>query len=129
MKKSILLFSIIAAAFIAVPTITRAQDNGKKPESAESSKPAKKHGLSIHGKVAAVDTTAMTVTVGKSTANVTSETKILKDGKPATLADVTVGEMISIVYKKNDSGKMDATTIYIGGKAKGESKKKKPENE
>lgn len=128
MKKQIALYAIIAAALIAAPATMRAEDKpAKKPEAAEAGAPSvKKHGLPFHGKVAAVDATAMTVTVGKLTINVTSETKIAKEGKPATLADIKVGEVITGHYQKDDAGKLNASVIHIGGKGegKGENKKK-----
>ncbi|MGH7988934.1 MAG: hypothetical protein ACREDS_01890, partial [Limisphaerales bacterium] len=68
--------------------------------------------------VSALDANAMTLTVGKLTVQVTSETKITKDGKPATLADGAVGEPIGGYYKKDADGKLHATTIHFGGKKK-----------
>ena len=116
MKKYIALFSLVAAALVAAPAVVLAQDTPP---------PAKKHekhgGNSIHGKVAAVDTAASTITVGQSTISVSSETKIMKDGKPATLADITVGEKVSVKYKTDDAGKMTAVAIHFG--EKGEKKK------
>ena len=114
MKKNIALIAIAAAALLAVPAITRAQDAAANSSSATA--PAHKK-ATIHGKVSAVDATAMTVTVtgkaGDSTYTVTSDTKITKDGAPATFADITVGEMIGGTYKK-DGDKMYATKIVIG---------------
>ena len=52
----------------------------------------------------AVDTNAMTLTVGKRTFNMTSETIVTKDGKPAVLADGVVGEPVRGSYKKNADG-------------------------
>jgi hypothetical protein len=69
-----------------------------------------------------VDTAASTVTVGKLTINVTSETKITKDSHPATLSEIVVGGNVSGYYKKDDAGKLNATHINIG---KTESKKPK----
>jgi len=120
MKKNIVLFALAVAALMAVPTITRAQ--GATTNSApDASAPVKKHhGAAIHGKVTAVDAKAMTVTVGTDTYNVTSDTKITKDGQPATFADITAGTAIHGAYKK-DGDKMNATMIGIGkGKKKAE---------
>ena len=131
MKKQIALFAIVAAALVAAPVVVRAADKpAKDAASTEAGAKSKKHGLPFHGKVTAVDTAAMTVTVGTMTINVTSETKITKEGKPATLSDITVGENIGGAYMKDDAGKMNATTIHLnmkGGKkaANGETKKKK----
>jgi hypothetical protein len=115
MKKYIALYVIAAAALIAAPVSTQAQ------EAASTNAPVatpKKHGLPFHGKVTAVDTAAMTVTVASRTFNVTADTKITKDGKPATLSDITVGETIRGSYKKAGMGKLDAAVIRIGEKKK-----------
>lgn len=135
MKKQIALFAIVAAALVAAPAVVRAEDKpAKKPEAAESGAPAKKKGvLPFHGKVSAVDTAAMTVTLTSQTFKISSETKILKQGKPATLADITVGEKITGQYKKDEAGTLNATVIHIGGKGdkgdKGEGKKKADKTE
>lgn len=130
MKKQITLFAIIAAALVAAPAVLRAEDKPAAPEASQSADhAAKKKGVvPFHGKVAAVDTTAATVTVGKTTVNITSETKITKDGKPATLTDITVGEKIGGAYKKDEAGKMNAVSIRIGEKPAKEGKKAKKED-
>ena len=120
MKKQIALFTIVAAALIAVPAITRAEDASTNAPSATT--PKKHAGSGFHGKVAAVDATAMTVTVGTQTYTVTSDTKITKDNQPATFADITVGTMISGGYKTDASGTMTATKITIGGGKGGKTK-------
>ena len=112
MKKNIALIALAAAALLAVPAITRAQDAATNAPAAPAHKKA-----GIHGKVSAVEATAMTVTVtgkaGDNTYNVTSDTKIMKDGAPATFADITVGEMVYGTFKK-DGDKMNAVKITIG---------------
>lgn len=112
MKKQILktvLFSIVAAALVTMPAISRAQDSTNAPAAA---KPSKKSML--HGKADAVDTAAMTLTVGTQVVNVTSTTKITKDNKPATLEEVMVGDAVSVSYKKGEDGKLNATAIHDG---------------
>ena len=109
MKKYIALFAIAAAALMAVPALTLAQD---------ATAPAAKKQPAIHGKVSAVDAAAMTVTVntkkgGDQTYTVNSDTKIMKDGVAAKLADIAVGDVISGAYKE-DGGKMIATKINVG---------------
>jgi len=116
MKNNIALYAIVAAALIVAPASLRAQDAATTNSPAATTPAPKKHGLPFRGKVAAVDTTAMTVTVGTKTFNVTSETKITKDGEPATLSDITVGETIRGSYKKDAEGKLNATVIRIGEK-------------
>lgn len=116
MKKQIALFSIVIAALIALPAITRAQDAAAPAAS------KKQHGSMFSGKVSAVDAAAMTVTItaktGDTTYTVTADTKITKDGQAATLADVAVGQAVSGAFKKDSAGKMTASTLAIGGKKK-----------
>ena len=110
----ITLLGLLTSALVAVPSVTRAADSTNAPAMAA---PAKKAGTAFHGKIAAVDTAAMTITVGELTISATSATKITKDGKPATLSDLTVGETVAGSYKKDDAGKLNATGIHAGDKA------------
>lgn len=122
------VLTLCAAALFAVPALSRAQDTANPPAAAQTP-PAKKHAatasrsLPFHGTLAAVDTNAMTLTVGKRTFNMTSQTKITKDGKPAVLADGVVGEKVRGAYKKNADGKLDAVTIRFGNPAGNQQKK------
>jgi hypothetical protein len=104
----IALLGLVTAALVAVPSVTRAQDTNAPAA------PMHAHHPPIHGKVAAVDSAAMTITVGETTIVVTSETKISKDGKPATLSDIAVGDNVVATGKKDESGKFTATKIADG---------------
>ena len=53
----------------------------------------------------------MTLTIEKRTFNMTSETIVTKDDKPAMLAEGAVGDQASGTYKKNTEGKLDALTV------------------
>jgi hypothetical protein len=110
MKKFITLSAIVAAAFIAAPSVVRAQDDSTN--SAAAPAPAHKHGKGVSGKVSAVDATAMTLTVGEKTFTVTSDTKITKHKQPATLADIAVGDTVTVSAKKDGT----ATSITVAGK-------------
>jgi hypothetical protein len=101
----------ITAALAAMPAISRADDSTNTPAATPA---PKKHSLPFHGKVASVDTAAMTFTVGTMTIGITSTTKITKDGQPAVFSDITMGEMVRGAYKKDDDGKMNATLVRIG---------------
>jgi hypothetical protein len=70
----------------------------------------------FRGTVSAIDAKAMTLTVETRTFAITSDTKIIKDGKSATLADGVVGEQVSGTYKKTDNGKLTAISIHFGAK-------------
>src|SRR5262245_18819339 len=65
----------------------------------------------FHAKLVAVDKTARTITVGKRTFLITSETKINKSGKRATLQDAVIGEPVSGYIKPNEQGNLVATTV------------------
>ncbi len=135
MKKSLLriaVLSLLSAAIAFAPAQVNAQDKKKEDSTAEKDAPKegkkKGEGLPARGKVTAIDKTAKTVTVGERVFHVTSETRLMKAGKPATLDDAAVGEDVGIFYKK-DGEKMVALSMRFGprpeGEPKGERKKKK----
>lgn len=123
MKVSIIrfsLFAFIAAAVATAPNHLMGQTTNKnaaetKTNATNTAKVAK--GGPFHGKLAAVDKVAKTIVVGKRTFQVTSETKIKKEGKPATLEDGEVGETVSGYVKPGADGKLTATTITFGPKS------------
>ncbi len=113
MKKTIL--KIAVCALFAAPVFSRGQDSNTMAAPAATEPPpvaaappaaeipaatapapakAKKRprtSLVASGKVSNVDTNAMTLTVGKRTFEITSETRISKGGKPAILSDICRG--------------------------------------
>lgn len=117
---------LLAIAMCGAATQSAAQTTNKPAPSKksatdtpESSKGEKKPAAGpFHGKLASVDQTAKTISVGKRTFLITSETKIKKEGKPATLQDGVVGEEVSGYVKPNDAGKLVATTVNFGPKPK-----------
>jgi hypothetical protein len=121
--------SLFAAALVAMPVLSRAQDSNAlaSPDQTAPAKPKKHSNPPFHGKLSAVDTNAMTLTVGTLTLQVTPDTKITKDGKPAVLADGVVGQPVSGSYKKTDDGKLNAVTVHFGVKS-GEKPKKESSN-
>ena len=135
------LLCLIAAALAAAPTSVRAQDTNTHPAAEKKSKAAKetkeemepgskKAGVTpFHGKLKAVDKTAKTISVGETTVHISSETKIVKAGKPATLEDGVIGEPVAGAYKKADDGKLNAVSVRFGAKPEdeGKPKKEKPE--
>ncbi len=103
----------LLATLIAAPVSLRAADT----DTNAPAKPKKHQGLVFRGTVSAIDAKAMTLKVETRTFDVTAETKITKDGKPATLADGVVGEPVGGAYTKTEEGKLIATTIHFGAKA------------
>jgi hypothetical protein len=129
--KNIVKISLFAAAIVAAPELSRAQDATTNAPAITPVAPAaapaqttpapvkpKKQGSVFRGTVSAVDTNAMTLTVETRTFDITSETKITKGGEPATLSDIVTGDKVTGAYKKSEDGKLDATTIRDGKKKK-----------
>ncbi|HHY86169.1 MAG TPA: hypothetical protein GYA07_11670 [Verrucomicrobia bacterium] len=121
MKKSLLLtfgvVCLITAALTSSPVqlSARAADS---PAAQKSEGSARKPSVTpFHGKLKAVDVEAKTIEVGTRTFKITSETKITKDGRPATLADAVVGENVGGAYRKADDGSLNVTTVNFGKKA------------
>jgi hypothetical protein len=120
MKPILLRFSttlLLAAALTTVPLLLTAQTTNNKTaasKTVETEKPAK--GGPFHGKLAAIDKVAKTITVGKRSFQITSETKLRKAGKPATFEDAVVGETVSGYVKPAADGKLVATTVNFGAK-------------
>jgi hypothetical protein len=110
MTKSILKMSmlgLLAVAVAALPLQLVAQTTNSSPP------PKKMGGHPFHGKLAAVDKDAKTIKIGESTYDITSNTRIMKAGKPATLDDGVVGEDVS-GYSRDEDGKKVATRVYFG---------------
>jgi hypothetical protein len=123
------LLWLTAAALITVPISLFSQTGDKAPpekhsasQSTDMEKPAKAG--PFRGKLAAIDKVAKTITVGKRTFQITSETKLKKAGKPATLEEGVVGEAVSGYIKPSADGKLVATTVNFGPKAAGDSVEK-----
>jgi hypothetical protein len=124
----IAILSLLVAALAVAPGQAFGQETKKEVKkdkpAAEKAAPAKKQGaIPLGGKVSAVDKTAKTITVGERTVQITSETRITKAGKPATLDDAAIGEEVGISYVKGDDGKLTARSVRIGPKPEGEAKK------
>ena len=72
--------------------------------------------LPFHGKLKAVDAAGGTLSIGTRTFEINSETIIMKNGKPATLADGVVGDETGGAYKKTADGKLIITKLRFGPK-------------
>lgn len=131
MKKSFikLLAAGLFAAFAVTSTLQAAPAEKKEGAKEEN----KASGYGFHGKLSAVDQNAKTISIeGKEktrTFHVTGQTKIMKDGKPATLADAKVGDEVGGYTDKAADGKLELRSLRIGpkpeGSEKSEGKKKK----
>jgi hypothetical protein len=123
MLKKLIVIGLVAA-FAAGTTFTvQAQD--KKPEAAEAGKDANKP-IPFRGSINEIDKAAKTINIGKEkkrTIQITDKTKIIKDGKPATLDDAKVGDEVGGSYRDN-GGKLEAGSLRIGPKPEGDAKPK-----
>jgi hypothetical protein len=112
------LAAILAATVLGVPVKVLAQD---KTTNAAPAAPTKPKATRFSGKLGKVDSVAKTITVENKTKErvfvITSETKITKDSKPATLSDGVVGESVTGSFSETD-GKMVAKTVHFGAKPK-----------
>jgi hypothetical protein len=118
--------ALLAAAVAGTSAPLLAQTKDKPAKTA----PEKKDGAEkkptagpFHGKLVAVDKSAKTITVGKRTFQITSETKMFKAGKPATLDEGIIGEEASGYVKPTEDGKLVATKVNFGPKASAEGSK------
>lgn len=75
------------------------------------------HGMSAKGAITAMDATAKTITVGSGTYTLTDATKIMEHGKKVTMADLHVGDTVSLSYTKNGDA-MDASRVIVTKAAK-----------
>jgi len=110
----ITLITLFAAAMLGMAMGVSAQTNAPEGPKISSSKP-----LPFIGKLGSVDKVAMTFTLDEKTKpgrtfEVTSETRIMKSGKPATLADGVVGDPVRGSYIKTAEGKLEAHTVSFG---------------
>lgn len=134
---SLCLASVLAAGSFSANAADKAPE--KKAEKAEKkAEKAVTKSRPVMGKIEAVDKTMKTLTLSgekKQVLQVTSETKIIKAGKPATFDDATVGEEIggSVV---EEGGKLVLKSLRVGAKPgegdkepKGPSKAKKKAKE
>lgn len=134
MKQSLIRFSLLCSAALALtvaPLCAFAQNTNKpaadkkvSAQSADTTGEKAAKGGPFHGKLAALDKVAKTITVGKRTFQISSETKIKKSGKPATLEDGVVGETVSGYVKPAADGKLVASTVNFGPKVPGDTGEK-----
>jgi len=129
----LVVLSLLVGAIAGAPTQALGQEKKKDKPVAGKKEPSmgeKKEGvIPFHGKLASVDKSAKTITVGERTFQITADTKIMKAGKPATLDDCVVGEEIGGRYKKTEDGKLVVVGVRFGPKPEGESGGKKKQEE
>src|SRR2546430_2682721 len=105
MRSKTLLITAACLTAVALGTSPSAWAKGKKspspsPSAGESASPMAKASkpIAYHGKIASVDATAKSFTVGSMTIKVTDDTKITKQGAAATMADIVADEDVRGSY-------------------------------
>jgi hypothetical protein len=116
--KTLIASAVIAAVSALIPVTTRAEDQKPVPH-VEKNGPALRtaSALPFRGKLDAVDVTAKSIKVGDRTFQVTTTTKITKDGtKPGTLDDAKVGEAVAGAFHAGDAGQYQLVSLRLGPK-------------
>jgi len=121
------LATLLSAAMLGAPLAVLAQPATPATPSTPATSdapatPAKKpKAAPFNGKILSVDQVNKTITLDektKRTFQITSDTKIVKDGKPATLEDAVVGDSIGGRWTQDANGKLTATSVRFGVKPK-----------
>jgi hypothetical protein len=117
------LFIALTLAFALVGSGTTGLGADTSADAPKAEKKGKH--MPFKGTVSAVDKVAMTITLeGKEKARVfaiTSQTRISKEGNPAVVDDIKVGESVGGQAVEAEGGKWDITTLNLGKKS-GETK-------
>jgi hypothetical protein len=123
-----IVLSAAIVAFTLAPIPVRAQSSNKTHAAEKNTaepKSTEKKAHPFRGKLAAVDKATKSITIGKSVYYITSDTRIKKDGKDATLEDASVGEQASGYAKPMEGGKMAAASLKLGEKSEEKTADKK----
>ena len=109
MKKLLCTAVLTSMLFHCLPALIGAEETPEKG-------PKKTSGLPFRGKISAIDLQTKKVSLaGKQvrTYQVTTETKIKKDGEPATLDDAKVGDSVGGYAVREDEGAPRVVTLNI----------------
>ena len=68
----------------------------------------------FHGKVDAVSTAAITLTVDGKVINITASSKLTKAEKAITLGDIKVGDSVQGTTRQTVDGRVEALTVRVG---------------
>lgn len=116
MKNKLVQFIVAALLAVAVSALTLTAE-------AQEKKSKKDGPLPFNGKVASVDKSANTFKVGERVFSLTTESRITKGGKPATLGDAVPGEEVAGSYKRVGD-KLEVVSVRFGPRPEGETKGK-----
>jgi hypothetical protein len=142
MKSKYLLITGACFAAIALCGVPSTRAKGKTsptPEPSASASPIEagavaktERAIPYRGKIASIDSDGKTFAIKNKSGSsrvfkMTERTKIMKDGAPATTADVTADQDVRGSYWKKSDGTLEAKSVMLGAKAESEksSSKKK----
>jgi hypothetical protein len=109
--KQLLVLLIIGAFSVTALLPARAAEAkpGERKEAATRAIP-------FRGKIASLDKQANTLKVGERTFQISSDTKIVKAGKPASLDEAAIGEDVGGSYREGADKKLNLVSLRIGAK-------------
>ena len=111
-----LLYTVVLSATFVAATFAACAADQPTDKPIETKQVAS--GLPFRGKISAIDKTLRTLSLaGKEktrTYQITETTRIKKDGKPATLEDLLVGEAVGGYAMRNSSGHPEVVTLNLG---------------
>ena len=117
MKKLMAICLALTAVNLFSPAaVTAAEKDSAQAEKTE----AKEKFRPFRGTIKSVDATAKSITLEGEKAQtfaVASDAKLTKEGKPATFADLAIGDAVGGRAKETGEGKWTAVTINAGKKA------------
>jgi hypothetical protein len=113
----IIAASVAACAFCISPAIAKDKKSPAPAATASATATNKTpRPIPYRGRIASVDTSANTFTVGKRTFKVTDQTKITKQEAAATMADIVADEQVRGSYWKKEDGTLEAKSVKLGAK-------------
>src|SRR5690242_9924575 len=107
-----LLLAVIVAAFAGGAALPVAAADAKPAENKE----AVPRATPLRGKIDAIDKQAKSFKINERTFQITSETKIEKDGKPATFDHAAVGQNVTGSYREGTDKTLSVVLLRIGGR-------------
>jgi hypothetical protein len=113
----------VALQWAGLEPAVRAGEPGAAGPGAGATTEKKLSRYPIRGKLKAVDVTTQTFTLSGTQDRVfktTTETEIVKDGRPATLADAKVGEEVGGLAQQQIDGSVLALKVRFGPKTEDE---------
>ena len=113
MKMVLALCFALTAVNLFSPALAAADKNNAQAEKSE----AKEKFRPFRGTIKSVDAAAKSITLDGEKAQtfaVASDAKLTKEGKPATFADLAVGDAVGGRAKEAGEGKWTAVTINAG---------------